>query len=94
MCLSFEPTPLAFEAAAKVPSFSHLITARALPFIVHKTDEDFTLVTGPKVFVEAAVGASLGAARTDWRRYASHRGWNASERAKYTQIADWYSEFS
>ncbi len=80
----------AFEALA-IGAWDYLITNAGEPlFVYHYTADDFTLLAGKSDFVEAALAASIEAARNDWHAYSSHPGWSKSEMEVYGEIEQWY----
>jgi len=81
----------AFEAAT-MGALDYFITNSGKPvFLYHYTADDFSLLAGQVDFVEAALGASVKAARYDWHEYGSHPGWSDDEKAVYGEIERWYS---
>jgi hypothetical protein len=89
---SFPLTVEGLNAAFREASFNFLITNSATQYVYHYTDEDFSLITGPTVFVETALGASIGAAWQDWCAYSTHPGWSKSEQNAFSHITEWYKD--
>lgn len=89
-CAIFPTTLEAVDEAVSVQAFCYLITARNLEFLYHKTMDDFTLIAGPRQFVQSTLGASIEAGQLDWREFASHPGWSKSQKADYEYIGSWY----